>query len=166
MVAYLKRMDAGIPGTISRADSLTVEQNIQNPAAPITAYGMLAKLVGGKVSPLVSGDAATLVYGLAARPYPQQSFTNGFGASAPPLASMAPMIDILRRGYMSISLSSGGGVSAKGGAVYYRVATASAGKPLYGFEAVADGANTILVAGAIFNGPADANGNVEIQYNI
>jgi hypothetical protein len=50
--------------------------------------------------------------------------------------------------------------------VYIRVATAGAGKPIGGIEAVADSTNTILVAGCTFMGPADAAGNAEIGYNI
>lgn len=47
-----------------------------------------------------------------------------------------------------------------------RVAAASAGRPIGGIEAAADGSNTIAVAGCTFMGPADASGNVEIAYNI
>ena len=58
------------------------------------------------------------------------------------------------------------GTPAIGGAVYVRVATPAAGKPIGGIEAAADGANTIAVTGATFMNAGDANGNVEIAYNI
>jgi hypothetical protein len=61
----------------------------------------------------------------------------------------------------------GTAAAAKGGTVYVRVAAAAAGKPLGGFEAAADGTNTIaLPANTYFTGPADAYGITEIAFNI
>ncbi|MNJ80038.1 hypothetical protein D3C77_782700 [compost metagenome] len=50
--------------------------------------------------------------------------------------------------------------------MYVRVAAAAAGKPIGGIEAAADSTNTVEITTAAFMGPADASGNVEIQYNI
>jgi hypothetical protein len=47
-----------------------------------------------------------------------------------------------------------------------RVATAGAGKPIGGIEAAADSTNTIAITGATFMNAGDANGNVEIAFNI
>ncbi len=47
-----------------------------------------------------------------------------------------------------------------------RVATGTELKPIGGIEAVADGVNTIEIKNAMFMHDADAQGNVEISYNI
>ena len=67
---------------------------------------------------------------------------------------------------MDLTSFSTSSTAAKNGTVYVRVAAAAAGKPLGGVEAVADSTNTIVVAGAYFNGPADAQGVAEIAYNL
>lgn len=160
MVAYATRVPAGFAGTISRSDSLTVEQELIDSGTPPTAYGRFAKVVAGKIQPIASGDAATVVYGLTVRPYPAQSTTNALGASAPPTSGV---IDILRRGFMSVVLDNG--TAAKGAAVYVRV-TVNGGLGVGNIETAADSAKCVAVAGCTFTGPADANGIVEIAYNI
>lgn len=65
---------------------------------------------------------------------------------------------------MTVKLNAG--TSALGGAVYVRVGAASATKPIGGIEAVADSTNTVVLTGATFMSAADADGNVEIAYNI
>lgn len=160
MVAYTSRVPAGFAGTISRSDSLTVEQQIIDSGTPPTAYGRFVKLVSGKVQPIASGDAATVVYGLAVRPYPAQSTTNALGVSTPPTSGI---IDVLKRGYMSVPLDNG--TASKGAAVYVRV-TVNGGLAVGNIETASDSAKCVVVAGAYFTGPADANGIVEVAYNI
>jgi hypothetical protein len=61
----------------------------------------------------------------------------------------------------------GGATAAKkNGAVYVRIQNAAAGQPVGGFEAAADGGNTVLVTGAYFTSAQDANNNVEVAFNI
>ena len=55
---------------------------------------------------------------------------------------------------------------ALGGEVYMRVATPSDTSPLGAFLAAADGENTVQLTNAYFNGPGDANGNIELAFNI
>lgn len=156
--AFLYRMPSGIPGDVTRKSQSTIE------AHPITgsfaAYGLFGKLdANGNFAPL--GAADTAVFGLLVRSYPVQSTTNTQGPATPPTSGIN---DVLRRGYMTVSCNAG--TAKKGGAVFVRVATPSAGKPIGGIEAVADSTNTIALSNAIFMHDADAAGNVEIAYNI
>jgi len=59
------------------------------------------------------------------------------------------------------------GTPAFGGAVYVRkTASGLDAQPIGGIEAAADGGDCEAVTGAIFMGEADADGNVEIRFNI
>lgn len=148
MTAFLKRMDFGIAGDLSRPSQATVESQLFDPKAPFAGYGLAGKVVAGKFAPI--SDKADVVYGVLVRPFPTQG--------------MGDVADVMRRGYMTVVSNSG--VAALGGTVYVRVAKGTASKPIGGFEAAADGENTIVVAGATFMGAADAGGNVEIAFNI
>ena len=160
MVAYTFRMPSGIPGDVSRKSHSTIEP-VNLGVNAFAGYGLFAKIVNGKLEPIGAGDATTDVYGLLVRAYPVQSSTNALGVAVPPTSGV---IDVLRRGYMTIKCNAG--TSALNGQVYVRVAAAAAGKPIGGIEAAADGANTIAITGARFMHAADAQGNVEIAYNI
>ncbi|WP_011298544.1 structural cement protein Gp24 [Cupriavidus necator] len=161
--AILYRMASGIPGDISRQSQATVEPQLLNSSLPFPGYGLFGKIAAGKFVPITGGDAAAAVYGLLVRPYP----TTG-GAGSEPLGTATPpttgVADVMRRGYMTVKNNAG--TPAIGGQVYVRVAAAAAGKPIGGIEAAADSTNTIAVTGATFMNAGDANGNVEIAYNI
>ncbi|MDN7895871.1 hypothetical protein QZM82_06640 [Burkholderia cepacia] len=163
--AYTFRMPAGFAGDLQRAEVATIEPQQIDPAAPPTVFGVAVKLVNGKIQPINSaGDTAALVYGVNLRPYPiQGNGTDPLGTSTPPTSGVT---DVLKRGYVNVAL---GGTTAatKGGTVYLRVAAAAAGKPLGGFEAAADGTNTVAMpASWYFTGPGDTYGITEIAVNI
>lgn len=172
MVAFSYRMPAGIPGEMQRIWSgTTIEQNVQE-SPFIAAYGMACILDSntGCVRAVQAADTALSIYGFAVRPYPIQAGAASGQFGAQPLGTpIAPpqigVIDILRRGYINVLL--GGSVAAKkGGAVFIWIA-ASSGAHVQGQpEAAATGGSTIAVADCIFQGPADASGNVEISFNI
>lgn len=162
MVAYPFRMPAGIPGAVNRANQSTIEAQVYDAAFPVLLYGVPVKLVSGLVRPVASGDAATVVYGFLARPYPTNSGQAGLGNQAPDVTAIA---DVMRRGYMTVKLNNVT-AAAKNGGVYVRVANAGAGTPIGGIEAGAAGGDCVLIPGAVFVGPADADGNTEIAYNI
>ena len=157
MSAYLTRMPAGIPGDVSRKEGATIESSLVGSKA--IPYGAFVKLVSGKLEPLAASDTAAVIYGLAVRPYPKQSDAVGFGAASAPAGSLC---DVLRSGYMTVKLASG--TAARGGQVYARV-TADTGKNVGDIEAD-DTGKTVAVSGCTFMGPADADGNTEIAYNI
>ena len=102
------------------------------------------------------------------RPYPfqQSSGSNygsaAFGNSTPPANGV---MDVLRWGYMMVQLPSGE-TAVKGGAVYVWCAAASGVHVQGGVESAASAGNTAALANAFFNGAPDANGYVEIAFNI
>lgn len=155
--AYLYRMPSGIPGDISRKAHSTVEAHILK--GNFGAFGIFGKLTADGIVPLEAAD--TDVYGLIVRSYPTQSALNGIGAAIP---QSGIVNDIMRRGYMTVKCNAG--TAKKAGKVYVRVATGTELKPIGGIEAVADGVNTIEIKNAMFMHDADAQGNVEISYNI
>lgn len=159
--AILFRMPSGIPGDLTRQSQATVEPVPLDPASPFAEYGVFGKIVNGKFVPLVADDTADLVYGMLVRPYPTQSSQDPLSVSTPSIQGIA---DVLRRGYISVKLRAG--VAALRGQVYVRVAAPAAGKPIGGIEAAADRTHTIAITGATFMASADADGNVEIAYNI
>ncbi|SAL25827.1 structural cement protein Gp24 [Caballeronia telluris] len=160
--AILFRMPSGIPGDISRQSQATVEPGVFDSAFPFASYGIPVKKVSGKIRPVASGDAASVIIGLLVRPYPTVSSQDPVGTSTPPQTTAVG--DVLRRGYMTVKNNAG--APADGGTVYVRVAAAAAGKPIGGIEAASDSTNTVVMAGAVFKNAGDANGNVEIEFNI
>ncbi|TEU30088.1 structural cement protein Gp24 [Alkanindiges illinoisensis] len=158
--SILYRMPSGIPGDVTRRSHATTEA-VMLGATPFASFGIFGKVVSGKLVPIGAGDTAADVYGLLVRAYPTQSSSNAQGAAVPPTSGVA---DVLRRGYMTVTNNAG--TAALNGVVYVRVANAAAGKPIGGIEAVADSTNTIAITGARFMSEADAQGNVEIAFNI
>nr|WP_253260895.1 hypothetical protein [Rhodanobacter glycinis] len=154
-------MPSGIPGDVSRKLNSTIESAFFDSAAVFASYGIPAKLVNGKVQPFSGGETAASLHGFLVRPYPTQSAQEPIGTAVPPTTGMA---NILRRGWMTVANNAG--TPAQGGTVYVRIAAAAAGKPLGGIEAVADSTNTVALTGVAFTNAGDANGNVEIEYNI
>jgi len=163
MVAFLTRMPFGIPGDVTRQSQAKIEAQVLNASLPFSAFGLFGKIASGKFVPFAGAETAADAYGILVRPYPitGTNASDPLGTSVPPKTGLA---DVLRSGY--INVKNNAGTPAVGGAVYVRIAAAAAGKPIGGFEAAADGVNTIAIAGATFAGAADANGNVEIAYNI
>ena len=160
MAAYTYRMPSGIPGDVSRKSHSTIESH--NMPTPVAAFGVFAKMdATGNLAALGSSDTADTVYGLIVRSYPTQSTSNGMGAAVPQTGIMH---DVLRRGYMTVRCNAGEAKTA--GKVYVRIAAGTELKPIGGIEAVADAANTIELNNAMFMHDADAQGNVEISYNI
>ena len=163
MAAFLYRMPYGIPGDVTRQSQSTIEPHVYNSSLPFAGFGLFGKIASGKFVPITTGDAASTVYGLLLRPFPVQgaNASDPLGTSVPPTTGIA---DVLKRGYANVKCNNG--TPALGGAVYVRVAAPSGAKVIGGIEATADGANTILVAGAQFQGAADATGNCEVAFNI
>lgn len=155
--AILYRMPSGIPGDVSRKSHSTIEAHLAK--GNFGAFGIFGKLTADGFGPLAAAD--TDVYGLIVRSYPTQSALNGLGAAVPQTGIMH---DVLRRGYMTVRCNAG--TAKKAGSVFVRVDAGTDLKPIGGIEAIADGANTIELKNAMFMHEADAQGNVEISYNI
>lgn len=168
-VAITYRMDGIYPGQINRFEDATLEPCLIDASAPPTAFGqpVVVDPTTQGVRPLVAGDTAvTDIYGFTARPYPYQpdSASNygavSLGNATPPATGVT---DILRSGYIGSKL--GGSVDAvKGGRVYIWIAVSSGAHVQGAVEAAATSGSTILLPARItFNGPKDANGNVELS---
>ncbi|EMM5894253.1 structural cement protein Gp24 [Klebsiella michiganensis] len=160
---FLYRMPAGIAGAISRPQDLTVEPQTLDSAKAFAAYGLAGKFSAGKFVPIEAADTASVVVGIYVRPYPTASqpdkvrqIGTGFNFAG----------DCMKRGYVIVNLGVDASSVALGGAVYMRVATPTASSPLGAFLAAADGENTVQITNAFFNGPGDANGNIELAFNI
>lgn len=170
MVSYSYRMPAGIPGDVNRIASATIEtQNVtpQGTTGAPTAYGIPMVVDGtagnvGNMRTMTSSDAVP--YGFLVRPYPTQSSQDPLNVSTPPTQGF---VDILKRGYMTVTLN-GPTAAAKGGAVWIYLGTTNATHAVLGGveAATAAGQTSIQVANSYFMGPADSNGIVEIAFNI
>jgi hypothetical protein len=174
MVAYLYRMPSGVAGDVSRSDNMLLEQQQMTPNTfaggiwcPL-AYGvpMVIDNTAGNVGNVRIVKAAdTAIYGLLVRPYPGNGpgGIDGLGVAIP-YAARGASCDIMRRGYMNVLLS-GSTAAIKGQPVYIWTAAATGTHIVGGFESTNPSASGIAI-GALFSGGADANGNVEISFNI
>jgi hypothetical protein len=167
----LRRYRAGIPGDVNRAQQHTVETQVITPSgsagAPLS-YG-IPVVLDPTSHQIRSVAAADLVggpspgtgpcYGILVRPFPAQSSQDAIGVSTPPGSGPC---DVLRRGYISVKLT--GATAAVKGAPVYVFAAASAGANVLG--GINAGSTTAYPIGAVFMGPADANGITEIAFNI
>jgi hypothetical protein len=161
--AYLTRMPCGVAGDISRKELSKVEPRFMDSTLPVPLYGVPVKMVSEKVYGFTTDDDAVVPYGFAVRPYPFQAAVSEALVAGTPNPTQP--LDVLRSGYMTVKNNAG--VPALGGAVYVRVVDSGlAAQPLGGIEAAADGGECVAITGAIFMGTADADGNVEISYNI
>ncbi len=170
--AFTYRMGAGFPGDVNRTHPASIEPCLIDASAPPTAFGqpVVVDATTQGVRPLAAGDAALdAIYGVTVRPYPFQADagTNygaaSFGAAAPPASGV---IDVLRAGYIMMKANVGS-APVKGGRVFIWVA-ATAGNHIQGqLESAASAGNTIeLDEKTYFNGTPDADGVVEVGFNI
>lgn len=168
--AFAFRMPAGFPGDVNRGHPASIEPTLIDASAPPTAYGqgVVVDATTNGVRPLSAGDTAlTALWGITVRPYPiqQSSASNfgqaSFGAATPPVSGE---IDVLRWGYIMAVLPAGAAAVTKGAAVFIWCAASSGAHVQGGFESAGSGGNTAALDTNryMFNGPADAGGNVEI----
>lgn len=170
------RMIAGFPGDVNRTHPASIEPALQNTTHPVLGFGLAVVADGAtnSVRQVQAGDTAlTGVYGFSVRPFPIQQGTTsnpyggiGFGSGAPPTNQP---IDVLRAGYI-ITTYGGAGTPGKGDPVYVWIAAGSGAHVQGAVESQSGGSSTIplTAAGSVatFNGPPDAQGNVEIEFNV
>jgi len=175
------RMPAGFAGDVSRTHPAAIEPAQIRVATPPTAYGIpvVVDADGAGVRPFGTGEAsdtvAAIAYGFTARPFPtQQTSTTDMsatiGAATPPTKGV---IDVLRSGYIMATLNPAAAVTGalKGGRVYvWCAATTGSVNTLHtqgGLEVAASSGNTVELDGRfLYNGPADANGVLEVSVNV
>jgi len=173
VVAYLLNMPSGFRGRLSRAEHAKVEAQQIDAALPPLEYGTLVIMdpPTGKIRRPVAADLTTApFYGLLVAPYP----TQGGPGVAPnyltqPIGSVAPaglVGDVLRSGYMYVHLG-GATPAVKHGAVHVWTDVSGGTQVTGNVTAVAAVAGSVIVVpGAYFMSAADANGIVEVQFNI
>lgn len=163
--SYLERMPMGIAGGVSRSQDLTIEPVTLSYKKPFSAYGMAGKYDNDKFVPLDDGDDISVVKGIFVRPYPITSYAD--------LAYIGVQVnqtaDNLKRGYICVQTTAGNAATAKkGDPIYVRVAAGTDASPIGSFLLMADATatNTPKLTNAEVMGPGQANGLVEIAYNI
>jgi hypothetical protein len=139
----------------------TVEPQVLDSSNQPSAFGQAVVLDATSHKLRAFGASDTAALGFLVRPYPTTS-GDDFG----PAQTFAggQVVGVMRRGYMSVQLNAG--TATNGGKVYVRIANASAGKPVGGLEAAAVTDETVELTNAKFTGAADADGNVEIEFNL
>ena len=150
-------MPHGYAGNYARQPDMIVNTFAAGSAIP---FGAPVKLVDGKAVRMGEGDTADSFIGIGAREF-KSSLTyfdqnEGFYDVNEPAS-------IFQRGCINAMCQKG--TPAYGTAVYVRVA-ANESTPtavVGGFEAEADGANTIELPGCKWMGPKDANGVAELR---
>jgi hypothetical protein len=168
-VAFQFRMGAGFPGDVNRTHPASILPCLADPTNPPLLFGepVVTVAASNGVRALLSSDTAlTAIYGITVRPYPSQSSATAFGTGGPDSYYGFPIgaVDVLRSGFIMGTL--GGSVAATKGLPVNVWIAASTGTHVQGtFEASVTAGSTIPVANAFFNGPADANGVVEIDFN-
>lgn len=168
-VAIKYRMDAGMPGDITRTHTVEVEavQIDETTSIPLFYGAALTDEHGtnNKIRGLGTGDAAlTSLYGFLVRPFPTQQTSGGMtstlGSAVPPVGGIQ---DCLREGSMIVKVNATTTITKKG-PVYVWVAVNSGAHVQGQLESAAAGGSTAgPLTNVWFNGPPDANGNVEIQ---
>lgn len=164
--AFLYRMPSGIPGDVNRTGAFpTIEPQVITPSGTTghpAAFGLGIKIdaTTHQVRTVTTGD--TVCDGFLVRAYPFNSTQNGLGTSTPQLSGPC---EIMKRGYMTVKL--GGSTAAVKQGVVYLWISASSGAHVQGqVEAANPSSDGFVIPGAYFTGPADADGNVEIAFNI
>lgn len=151
-------MPVGYAGTQSRTADAIIQNRI---AAGTIAFGQAVALTDDNKWRLVAtGDAATAVAGVAVREVVQ---ANTFNPQSNPDYVMDAPCDVMVRGNMTVHCQRGTPVS--GAAVYVRITANAtyADAVVGGFEASADGANTIQVPNIEWTtGLMDVDGMTEI----
>jgi hypothetical protein len=158
--AITYRMPYGVPGDLSRPSRANVEAWAFG-AAPFASYGIPVKLVAGLAVPVSAVADGALTYGFLVRPFPVTgpNASDPLGTAVPPTSGVA---NVMNRGY--INVKNNAGAPAAGGKVYVRVANGVPATPVGGVEAAAIAGTTEVIPGAHFMGPADANGNCEVEF--
>jgi len=173
--AFTYRAGAGFPGAVTRQENSIIEPFVINASTPPLLYGiaMIVDTTTGIARPYAAADTGiTTPYGVLVRPFPtSQATATNFGntplggAGVPPTSGPA---DLLVSGYINVQIPVGSTAPVKNGAVFVWAAATSGLHIQGGFETAASGGNTAALSVALchFNGPPDANGILELVFNI
>ena len=150
-------MSHGFAGSYARQPDMIVNTAPLGGTANIPFGTPLVRGEGGAVIPMGTGNTGGQFIGVAGREVksPAEFFSQSVGQYAPQEA-----VSVFRRGCINVKCQKG--EPAIDGTVYVRV-TASGDYVVGGFEAEADGANTVALVNAPWGGPADNNGVAELR---
>lgn len=150
-------MSHGFAGSYARQPDMIVNTAPLGGTATIPFGTPLVRGQDGAVIPMGSGNTGNQFVGVAGREVKTATQYNGqsVGSYAPGEA-----VSVFQRGNINVKCQKGAPVID--GTVYVRV-TASGGYSVGGFEAEADGANTVALSNAQWGGPADGNGVAELR---
>lgn len=168
-ISFGYRMGAGFPGDVNRTHPASILPGLMSTAAPVRLYGdpAIIDTATNSYRGLGAADTAiTKIDGICVRPYPTQQTSGGMaaaiGAAVPPVGPA--VADFLNEGFIIARCNNFATQQpTKNGAVFVWVTASSGAHVQGGFESVANGANTIALTNAKWNGPTDSAGITEIQ---
>lgn len=150
-------MSHGFAGSYARQPDMITNTAPLGGTVAIVFGTPLVRGENGAVVPMGAGNTGNQFIGVAGREVksPAEFYSQNVGQYAP-----GEPVSVFQRGCINVKCQKG--APAVDGAVYVRV-TASEGHPAGGFEAEADGASTVVLPNAQWNGPADNHGVAELR---
>ena len=150
-------MSHGFAGSYARQPDMIVNTAPLGGTAVIPFGTPLVRGENGAVLPMGTGSTGNQFIGVAGREVksPAEFFNQNVGQYAP-----EEPVSVFQRGCINVKCQKGS--PSIDGTVYVRVTT-SGNYLVGGFEAEADGANTVALSNAQWNGPADSNGVAELR---
>ena len=150
-------MSHGFAGSYARQPDMIVNTAPLGGTEIIPFGTPLVRGENGAVIPMGAGNTGNQFIGVAGREVksPAAFFNQNVGQYAP-----EEPVSVFQRGCINVKCQKG--APSIDGTVYVRV-TASGSYVVGGFEAEADGANTVALVNAQWNGPADNNGVAELR---
>lgn len=150
-------MSHGFAGSYARQPDMIVNTAPLGGTAVIAFGTPLVRGENGAVIPMGAGNTGNQFIGVAGREVksPAEFFSQSVGQYTPEEA-----VSVFQRGCINVKCQKGS--PAIDGTVFVRVA-ASGSYVVGGFEAEADGTNTVALSNAQWNGPADNNGVAELR---
>ena len=150
-------MSHGFSGSYARQPDMIVNTAPLGGTEIIPFGTPLVRGENGAVLPMGTGNTGNQFIGVAGREVksPAEFFNQNVGQYAP-----EEPVSVFQRGCINVKCQKGS--PSIDGTVYVRV-TASGDYVVGGFEAEADGANTVALSNAQWNGPADNHGVAELR---
>lgn len=150
-------MSHGFSGSYARQPDMIVNTAPLGGTEIIPFGTPLVRGENGVVLPMGTGNTGNQFIGVAGREVksPAEFFNQNVGQYAP-----EEPVSVFQRGCINVKCQKGS--PSIDGTVYVRV-TASGNYVVGGFEAEADGANTVALSNAQWNGPADNHGVAELR---
>lgn len=150
-------MSHGFAGSYARQPDMITNTAPLGGTVAIVFGTPLVRGENGAVVPMGAGNTGNQFIGVAGREVksPAELYSQNVGQYAP-----GEPVSVFQRGCINVKCQKG--TPTVDGAVYVRV-TASEGHPAGGFEAEADGADTVALPNAQWNGSADNHGVAELR---